>query len=62
MLGGRPMPMPDCGDIVRPEQQRELLEDEGVEFDRSGRVDLKRWRWAGPKREWLTKLRHEFPF
>ena len=47
------------GDIMRPELQRELLEDEGVEFDRSGKVDLKRVRWAGPKREWTTKLRVE---
>lgn len=50
------------GDIARPEQQRELLEAEGVRFSRSGKVDLERLRWAGPKREWLTKLRHEFPF
>jgi hypothetical protein len=49
------------GDILRPDQQRERLEDEGVDFDRSGRVDLKRLRWAGPKREWVTKLRREFP-
>ena len=50
------------GDIARPEQQREVLEAEGVRFSRGGKVDLKRVRWAGPKREWLTKLRHEFPF
>lgn len=28
--------------------QRELLEDEGVLFDNHDRVDLKRFRWAGP--------------
>ncbi len=28
------------------ELQRLLLEAEGVEFDRSGRVDLKRFRWS----------------
>jgi len=50
------------GDIARPEQQRELLEAEGIRFSRGGKVDLKRLRWVGPKREWLTKLRHEFPF
>ena len=27
------------------ELQRQLLEDEGVEFDRKGRVDLKRFLW-----------------
>ena len=27
------------------ELQRHLLEAEGVEFDRTGRVDLKRFRW-----------------
>lgn len=37
--------------------QREILEDEGVRFDRHGRVDLRRVRWAGPRREWLTRLR-----
>jgi len=47
------------GDVMRPELQRELLEREGVEFDRSGKVDLKHVRWAGPKREWVTKLRVE---
>lgn len=50
------------GDILRPELQQELLEDEGVRFDRSGRVDLARVRWAGPRRERTIKLRHELPF
>ena len=39
--------------------QRRLLEDEGVRFDRHGRVDLRRTRWAGPRREWRTHLRHQ---
>ena len=39
--------------------QRELLEEEGIRFDRDGTVDLKTTRWAGPRREWVTKLRGE---
>jgi methylated-DNA-protein-cysteine methyltransferase related protein len=39
--------------------QREMLEDEGVRFDRHGKVDLKRARWQGPRREWRTRLQHE---
>jgi methylated-DNA-protein-cysteine methyltransferase-like protein len=50
------------GDMARPERQRELLEAEGVRFSRGGKVDLKGLRWAGPKREWLVNLRHEFAF
>jgi methylated-DNA-protein-cysteine methyltransferase-like protein len=41
------------------EIQREFLEREGVRFDRYGKVDLKRVRWRGPRREWTTRLRHE---
>lgn len=33
--------------------QRKLLEDEGIEFDRSGRVDFGQIRWDGPSIEWL---------
>ena len=39
--------------------QRELLEDEGIRFDRRGKVDLRRVQWRGPRREWITTLRHE---
>ena len=39
--------------------QRELLEDEGVRFDRNGKVDMKAARWQGPRREWQTRFRHE---
>jgi methylated-DNA-protein-cysteine methyltransferase related protein len=50
------------GDIMRPDVQRQRLEAEGIRFSRGGTVDLRRARWAGPKREWVTKLRNEFPF
>jgi methylated-DNA-protein-cysteine methyltransferase-like protein len=39
--------------------QRDLLEREGVRFDRRGHVDLARARWVGPRREWVTGLRAE---
>jgi methylated-DNA-protein-cysteine methyltransferase-like protein len=39
--------------------QRDLLRREGVRFDRRGVVDLRRFRWKGPRREWKTGLRHE---
>jgi methylated-DNA-protein-cysteine methyltransferase-like protein len=34
------------GDV---EEQRMRLEDEGVTFDRWGRVDLERYGWEGPE-------------
>ena len=34
------------GDLVRAEEQRRRLEDEGVTFDESGRCDLRRLRWV----------------
>ena len=46
------------GDVLRPDLQRQLLELEGVVF-RSGRVDLKRFRWPGPKRERRVRTRAE---
>ena len=39
--------------------QREMLEAEGVVFDRRGYVDLAKVRWKGPRREWMTGIRHE---
>ena len=50
------------GDVLRPDLQRELLEAEGLRFDRSGRVDLERLRWPGPQLEWVVRLRSEVPF
>ncbi len=37
------------GDVVRVEEQRWLLEDEGIRFDR-GKIDLATYRWRGPRR------------
>jgi methylated-DNA-protein-cysteine methyltransferase-like protein len=48
------------GDVHRPDQQRELLEMEGVPL-RGGRVDLARYRWSGPRREQTVTLRVELP-
>jgi methylated-DNA-protein-cysteine methyltransferase-like protein len=47
------------GDFFRPEIQRRLLEDEGIRFDRSGQVDLKKYRWQGPRREKRVRLQVE---
>jgi len=48
------------GEVLRTEEQRWLLEDEGVAFDRHGKVDLKKYRRPGPKRwktpVWKTRL------
>ena len=38
------------GDVLRAEEQRWLLEGEGVEFDRHGKVNLKKYRWSSPQR------------
>ena len=48
------------GDVIRVEEQRWLLENEGIRFDRSGKVDLKKYCWPGPKQvktlKWKSKL------
>jgi methylated-DNA-protein-cysteine methyltransferase-like protein len=48
------------GDVHRPDLQRELLETEGVAM-RGGRIDLGRYRWKGPSREWRVALSVELP-
>lgn len=35
--------------------QRTLLEAEGIVFDASGKIDLRRFRWPGPSPEWATE-------
>lgn len=48
------------GDLWRAEEQRWLLAQEGISFDRYGRVDLRKYRWPGPTRKqpvhWKTRL------
>ena len=48
------------GDVLRAEEQRWLLEGEGIEFDRHGKVNLKKYRWLGPQRRkapvWKTQV------
>lgn len=41
------------GDSGSSEEQRLRLADEGIVFGRSGRIDLRRYRWPGPDWEWL---------
>jgi len=36
-------------------EQRRLLEAEGVEFDRRGQVDLRRFAWLGPEANFLRR-------
>ena len=40
------------GDVLRAEEQRARLEAEGVEFDDTHRVDLRRFRWNFPDVQW----------
>jgi len=44
------------------EEQRALLEAEGVEFDERGRVDLKKYKWEGPDSAWYQEGGFEPPF
>lgn len=43
-------------------QQRTRLEDEGVEFDRSGCVDFDRYGWDGPGDDWLRANSLKAPY
>ena len=36
------------GDGAAAQQQRLLLEEEGISFDAAGAIDLKRYAWSGP--------------
>src|SRR5262245_45452598 len=49
------------GDVHRPDLQRQLLELEGIVF-RGGSVDLRTYRWRGPKREQRVTLSVAVPF
>jgi len=37
------------------ENQRRLLEEEGVEFNESGKIDFQRFGWIGPDPDWCQK-------
>jgi methylated-DNA-protein-cysteine methyltransferase-like protein len=45
--------------IRSAEEQRRLLEAEGIVFDEKNRVNLKRFGWSGPSHEWL--INHNLP-
>lgn len=34
-------------------RQRKLLEAEGIQFDKRGRIDLRKGRWAGPDNKFI---------
>jgi methylated-DNA-protein-cysteine methyltransferase-like protein len=39
-------------------RQRKLLEAEGIQFDKRGRLDLNERRWAGPKTKFISPRRN----
>ena len=49
------------GDLMRPDLQRDLLESEGVVF-RGARIDLRAYRWKGPRKERRVHLTVSVPF
>jgi methylated-DNA-protein-cysteine methyltransferase related protein len=42
------------GDVFRVDEQRWLLESEGIAFERSGKINLKKYQWKGPKQKIKT--------
>lgn len=49
------------GDVERPQRQRDLLEREGISFNRAGRLPLERLRWQGPRSEQRVGLSVDLP-
>jgi len=41
--------------------QRELLGQEGIEFDARDRVDMNRFQWEGPDADWLREHGYTVP-
>ncbi len=41
------------GDPLATDRQRKRLEAEGIQFLPDGRIDLRRFGWAGPDPDWL---------
>jgi methylated-DNA-protein-cysteine methyltransferase-like protein len=41
--------------------QRQLLEEEGVEFGSNDRIDLHRFQWEGPDAAWLREHGYRVP-
>jgi methylated-DNA-protein-cysteine methyltransferase related protein len=50
----RYLPQSLSHNVFRVDEQRWLLESEGIEFDRSGKINLKKSQWAGPKQKIKT--------
>lgn len=48
------------GGSVDPEQRR-LLENEGIQFDSNGRIDLTCFQWQGPDQGWWADQAFEPP-
>jgi len=43
------------GNPISSEIQRQLLQEEGITFTKSGNVNLNTYRWSGPTWEWLVE-------
>lgn len=48
------------GDGIGSQLQRQILEEEGIEFDGRGRVDFNLYGWEGPTLDWETALRRHW--